>query len=177
VSVRQLIRLSATALAILAVLQPVAAQHDHDPAHRHPMAAPAAASQPAGHAGHSGADSRQAVAFPAMMKEHTLANMRDHLLALAQIQQALAQGAPDQAAQIAEQRLGMTSLAAHGAHESSRLMPQGMQDSGMAMHRSASRFAIEAQNSAATGDLKPALAALAQTTQACVACHAGYRFQ
>jgi cytochrome c556 len=56
-------------------------------------------------------------------------------------------------------------------------MPKGMQDIGTAMHRSASRFAIEAQNSAATGDLKPALLALSRTTQACVACHAAYRLE
>ena len=112
-----------------------------------------------------------------MMKAHTLANMRDHLLALAQIQESLASGAYDRAAQTAEQRLGMSSLQAHGAHESSRFMPEGMRSLGTSMHRSASRFALEAQNSAATGDLKPALAALAQLTQACVACHAGYRLE
>ena len=56
-------------------------------------------------------------------------------------------------------------------------MPQGMQDIGTSMHRNASRFAVEAANSAATGKLEPALAALARTTQACVACHAAYRLQ
>lgn len=157
-----MIILAVAALATL-TLQPAAAQHD--PAHHHPPASS------------GGDDARQAVAFPAMMKTHTLANMRDHLLALAQIQEALASGAYDRAAQTAEQRLGMSSLQAHGAHESSRFMPEGMRNLGTSMHRSASRFALEAQNSAATGDLKPALATLAQLTQACVACHAGYRLQ
>jgi hypothetical protein len=131
--------------------------------------------QPADHAAAAG--TRQLVNFPDAMRTHTLANMRDHLLALAQIQEALATGAHDKAAEIAEQRLGMTSLKAHGAHESARFMPQGMQAIGTAMHQGASRFAIEAQNASASGDLKPALAALARTTQACVACHAGYRMQ
>jgi cytochrome c556 len=54
-------------------------------------------------------------------------------------------------------------------------MPQGMQDAGTAMHRSASRFAAAAQESAATGDIKPALVALSRLSGACVACHAGYR--
>lgn len=161
------------AVAALATLQPAAAQHD--PAHHHPPASSGSPGGPVQAASQGGDDARQAVAFPAMMKTHTLANMRDHLLALAQIQEALASGAYDRAAQTAEQRLGMSSLQAHGAHESSRFMPEGMQNLGTSMHRSASRFALEAQNSAATGDLKPALAALAQLTQACVACHAGYR--
>jgi hypothetical protein len=159
----------ACALAALLASPWTLAQHD-PAAHQHHAAA--AASGPAG-----ASDARQAVAFPAPMKEHTLTNMRDHLVALAEIQEALANGAFDRAAQTAEQRLGMGSLAAHGAHEVARFMPQGMQDVGSLMHRSASRFAIEAQNSAATGDLKPALAALARVTQACTACHAGYRLE
>jgi cytochrome c556 len=143
--------------------------------------------QPHDHAAHmagmqaaqtnAAADTRQAVAFPAPMKEHTLTNMRDHLLALAQIQEALGRGAFDAAGQIAEQRLGMSSLQSHGAHEVAGFMPEGMQAAGQAMHRSASRFAVEAQNSSASGDVKPALAALASLTQACVACHASYRLK
>ncbi len=122
-------------------------------------------------------DRRVAVKFPDQLREHTLVNMRDHLLALAQIQDALASGAFDAAGRIAEQRLGMTSLVAHNAHEAAKYMPQGMQDAGTAMHHGASRFAIELQKTAVTEDLKPALAALAETTRACVACHAGYRLQ
>ena len=44
-----------------------------------------------------------------------------------------------------------------------------------AMHRNASRFAVAAKDAGATGDVKPALSALAATTAQCVACHAGYR--
>jgi hypothetical protein len=153
-----------------------AQQHDHA-AH---LAAMQAAPAPAGqhqHAAASTPDTRQPVAFPALLQAHTLANMRDHLLALAQIQEALGRGAYDAAGQIAEQRLGMSSLQSHGAHEVAGFMPEGMQVAGSAMHRSASRFAVEAQNSSASGDAKPAMAALATLTQACVACHAGYKFK
>lgn len=135
----------------------------------------------AGHHGHHGghaapaADTRQSVAIPAPMAAHMLANMRDHLAALQEITDAMAKGRNDEAARIAEQRLGMTSLRAHGAHDIAQFMPQGMQDAGTAMHRSASRFAIEVQNAAVTGDPKPALAALSQVMTACVGCHAGYR--
>jgi len=130
---------------------------------------------PSGHA--MSEDARVPVRFPPQLRAHTLINMRDHLLALAQIQDALAAGAYDEAARIAEQRLGMSSLIAHNAHEAAKYMPQGMQDAGTAMHRGASRFAIALQKTAVSEDLKPALAALAETTQACVACHAGYRLE
>jgi cytochrome c556 len=167
----------ALTLAIATGMAPVGsalAQHVH-------AATPADAAPSAAGADHSshpaGDDARQWVRFPVPMAQHQLANMRDHLLALAQIQDALAQSSFDKAAQIAETRLGMTSLQRHGAHEASKYMPQAMQDIGTAMHHGASRFAIEAQNASASGDLKPALAALALTTQACVACHAAYRLQ
>ncbi len=134
----------------------------------------------AGHAAHahgSATDTRQLVKFPEEMRVGTLANMRDHLLALGQIQSALAAEKYAEAAEIAENRLGMSSLKLHGAHDVANFMPQGMQDTGTLMHRTASRFAIQAQNASATGDVKPALAELGQLTQACVACHAGYRLQ
>lgn len=125
----------------------------------------------------SSKDSREMVHFPDEMRLHTLANMRDHLLALQQIQDALAKEDYDKAADIAEQRLGMTSLTLHGAHESSKYMPIGMQNIGSEMHRSASRFASAAKDASVTGDVKPALETLARVTQQCVACHAGYRVQ
>ncbi|MFM2118778.1 MAG: hypothetical protein RL722_246 [Pseudomonadota bacterium] len=121
-------------------------------------------------------DTRQPVKFPAALREHTLANMRDHLLALTQIQGALAAGSFDQAADLAEQRLGMSSLGDHGAHEVAGHMPAGMQAAGTAMHRAASRFALAARDAAVTQDVKAALGALVPVSQACVACHAGYRF-
>ena len=129
------------------------------------------------HGSTSDIDARTEVVFPEPLRAHTLSNMRDHLKALAEIQIALAEGKFDTASAVAEQRLGMSSLKSHGAHDVARYMPAGMQAAGEAMHRSASRFAIEAQNSGATGDLKPAVQALAQVTATCVACHAGYRLR
>jgi hypothetical protein len=131
------------------------------------------------HAHHGGGaavhDGRAEVAFPPEMRAHTLTNMRDHLLALQEIQFALAKEEYDRAGDIAEQRLGMTALIAHGSYERSEFMPKGMQDIGSAMHRNASRFAVAAKDAAATGDVKPALAALSTTIGQCVACHAAYR--
>lgn len=131
------------------------------------------------HKGHAAAppDTRRLVQFPPPLVEHTLANMRDHLVALQVIIEALAQAKYDAAAETAEGRLGMSSLRLHGAHQVAPFMPEGMKAAGTAMHRAASRFAIEAQNSGVTGDLKPALVALGEVMNACVACHAGYRLK
>lgn len=159
-----------TAAAIVSSPWLVLAQHDH--AHTVPQAQAPAASRDA-----PAKDPRVDVEFPAALREHTLANMRDHLLALQEIQAALATGKFDRAADISEKRLGMSSLAAHGAHEVAKYMPQAMQRVGSAMHRSASRFAVAAQDTAATNDVKPALALLAEVTANCVACHAAYRLK
>jgi hypothetical protein len=130
---------------------------------------------PSGHA--AVPDTRQLVPYPDALRIHTLTNMRDHLQALGEIQAALAVGALDQASDLAESRLGMSSLATHGAHEVATFMPPGMQAAGTAMHRAASRFALVAKDASATGDIKPALQALSGLTQSCVACHAVYRLQ
>jgi cytochrome c556 len=87
----------------------------------------------------------------------------------------LATEAFDLASDLAEQRLGMSSLKLHGAHEVARYMPKGMQDAGAAMHHAASRFSVVAKDASVTGDLKPVLASLAKLNQTCVACHAAYK--
>ncbi|HZD90525.1 MAG TPA: hypothetical protein VE224_10525 [Pseudolabrys sp.] len=122
-------------------------------------------------------DTRELVRFPAPLREHTLASMRDHLLTLQRIQEALAAGRYDDAARLAEQRLGLSSFGLHEAHEVAQYMPKGMQEAGNAMHRAASRFAVAAQSAGATGDVRPALSTLSQVTLACVSCHAGYRLR
>jgi cytochrome c556 len=154
--------------ALLAVAAPVPAADPPAMHHRH-----------AHHAGmHQPVqDTRQPVKFPAPMREHTLASMRDHLAALTQIQQELAAGRFDDAAETAERRLGMSALPAHGAHQSARLMPAGMREAGSAMHGAASRFAVAARDASVTGRLDKAVGALAEIGAACVACHAAYRFE
>jgi hypothetical protein len=150
---------------LLSISTPSVAQHD--PAmHGHGAQKDAAAST---------TDMRQAVEFPPEMRAHTLTNMRDHLLALQEIQYALSKEEYDRAGDIAEQRLGMTALIAHGSYERAVFMPQGMRDVGSGMHRNASRFGLAAKEAAATGDIKPALEALSSVTAQCVACHAAYR--
>lgn len=128
---------------------------------------------PAAHA----ADPRQLVEMPAPMQEHMLTNMRDHLVAMGDIQAALGKGDFELAADIAEQRIGMSSLQTHGASHMAPYMPKGMQETGTAMHHAASRFALTAQEAAVANDMPRALGALAELTQQCTACHAGYRLR
>lgn len=137
------------------------------------LSAPISAASPNGHAAEN--DDRQAVSLPAPMRAHMLANMRDHLEAMGEIQAALADEDFDAAADIAESRLGMSSMDDHGASRMARFMPEGMREIGGRMHRSASELARISRDAEITGDLRPPLEALAGVNRQCVACHAGYR--
>lgn len=118
-------------------------------------------------------DTRELVSFPEMMRQHQLSNMRDHLATLNEILALMAKSELDKAADIAEHRLGMTSMIAHNASHMAPYMPKGMQAIGSEMHHAASRFAMAAQE----GDLPRALDSLSRVTQQCVACHTTYRVQ
>jgi hypothetical protein len=173
---------SAIVVAVLASGIPAQAQ-DHDMMD-HPM-----------HMAAMGADGRQPVNFPPQMRQHILANMRDHMQALADILTALSAGDYAKAGQIADARLGLDSPAAAGCKAGAavdapqmsqpadkeqmmaQFMPEGMRKVGLAMHRSASDFAAEAAQAAKTGNGSDAIAALASVTQQCAACHSAYRVQ
>lgn len=118
-------------------------------------------------------DTRERVELPAQMQAHMLSNMRDHLAALDEILAALALGDLDAAARIAEARLGMSALEAHGAAHMARFMPAEMQRAGTRMHHAASRFALRAEE----GEPLPAYQALSEVTAACVSCHSAYRIR
>jgi antitoxin component HigA of HigAB toxin-antitoxin module len=120
-------------------------------------------------------DTRQLVTMPPPMVQHMLANMRDHLAAITEIQRALGAAEYQRAADIAEKRIGMSSLEAHGAAHMAGFMPQPMQDIGTQMHKAASRFALVAQETGADGNLARAVSALSTVTEQCAACHAAYR--
>lgn len=156
-------------LAVAVVPLALAQQHSMGP--DHPMQMPPV-EQPA-----KPAESRQVVTFPPMLKERELANMRDHLRMLSEIQNYLAKYDFDRAADIAEKRLGMSSFDLHGSHEVAPYMPKGMQEAGTALHHAASRFAVAAQDAAVDRDLGRALGALNEVTQTCIACHAAYRLK
>ena len=121
------------------------------------------------------ADDRIHVDMPAMMREHMLANMRDHLLSLQTITRQLAADDYGQAADTAEDRLGLSSLESHGARHMARVMPEGMARIGTEMHKAASRFAIAARDAEVDGGLAKAFGALSEVMAQCVACHNGYK--
>lgn len=108
-----------------------------------------------------------------MMQQHMMSNMRDHLETINQILIYLGSDEMDRAAELAEQRLGMSSLSLHGASRMARFMPAGMREAGTNMHKVASRFALRAQE----GDLLAAYKMLAEVTSTCVSCHSGYRIR
>jgi len=118
-------------------------------------------------------DTRQLVQLPEMMQQHLMSNMRDHLVAINEILIHMANGELEKAAEVAESRLGMSSLESHGASHMAEMMPEGMRQAGTEMHRAASRFALKAEE----GDALPAYKVLSQVSSACVACHSDYRIQ
>jgi hypothetical protein len=118
-------------------------------------------------------DERQLVQLPEMMQQHMMSNMRDHLAAINEILVQMGDGELDTAAEIAEQRLGMSALESHGASHMAKFMPEGMRQAGTSMHRAASRFALKAEE----GDPLPAYKMLAEITSACTVCHSGYRIK
>jgi hypothetical protein len=118
-------------------------------------------------------DTRKFVKLPGMMQQHMMSNMRDHLVAINEILVYLGNNELDKAADIAEQRLGMSSLGTHDASHMAGFMPKGMRAAGTAMHKNASRFALKAQE----GDLISAYKSLSQVTSSCVACHSAYRIK
>jgi len=121
------------------------------------------------------ADNRTKVDLPDMMREHMMSNMRDHLRTLELITGNLANQQYDAAADVAEERLGMSSLELHGAKHLGKFMPAKMGQIGTAMHKAASRFAVAARDAEIDGGLNKAFSALSQVMQQCVACHSAYR--
>ncbi len=120
-------------------------------------------------------DTRTKVDFPPMMQEHMMANMRDHLLALQTITHQLSIHQFDNAADIAEQRLGMSSMDTHGASHMGKLMPKEMGAIGTNMHHAASRFALATRDAEIEGGLEKAFGALSEVMKGCVACHTAYK--
>jgi hypothetical protein len=102
-----------------------------------------------------------------------MSNMRDHLVAINEILVNMSNGELEKAADVAESRLGISSLESHEASHMAEFMPEGMRRAGINMHRAASRFALKAQE----GETSPAYNALAEVTTACVACHSGYKIR
>jgi hypothetical protein len=123
-------------------------------------------------------DPRELVSLPGPMREHMLANMRDHLATLDAVIGDIADDKFDAAGKLLEERLGMSSLPLHHAAEMAPYFPKPMQDAGTSMHHAASRLAIALQNASVAQSfdaMREVNASLHVVTSSCVACHAGYR--
>lgn len=140
-------------------------------------------------------DSRQLVNYPPEVRAHALANMRGHLKAMAEIMDAVASAHYAEAADIADNRLGMNSSASAGCqpkdmkvmqmsktshldHQMQQLMPEEMRVLGQNMHRAANEFAVKARDADKNIQFVTAAnMALANIARQCVACHDSFRMQ
>ena len=118
-------------------------------------------------------DYRQFVSMPDQARKLMRQDMQDHLSALNEIIGFLATDDLDAAADVAETRMGRSSM---GKHRGSgmgpgRFMPLEMRNIGWGMHDAATEFSKVAKS----GDLKGAYSALQKVTSSCVACHYSYR--
>ena len=118
-------------------------------------------------------DLRQLVSMPDQAREFMRKDMLDHLSVLSEIIGYLASNNIDAASDVAEARLGRSSM---GKYRSTgmgpgRFMPLEMRNLGWGMHDAASEFSKIAKQ----GDLKKAYSALQKVTNSCVACHYSYR--
>ena len=118
-------------------------------------------------------DHRQLVSMPDETSRLMRKDMLDHLSALNEIVGLLAENNLDAAADIAETRMGKSSMGRHRATGMGpgRFMPLEMRNIGWAMHESATEFSRTARE----GNLKGAYSALQKVTASCVACHYSYR--
>lgn len=116
-------------------------------------------------------ETRQYVKFPPKLQLKQLSNMRDHMAALNGILESLAFDELDEAADIAEKRLGLKARHSHDTGNLAKYMPKGMKQAGYNMHSAATHFAEVAKK----GNLESAYEALIPVTQSCVECHAAYR--
>lgn len=133
-------------------------------------AAPALAAPPA-----PPPDARLLVNMPEMPRSLMRIDMQDHLAALNEIIGLIAENKLDAAAEIAEKRIGQSTMGKHAAiargQGPGRFMPDTMRQMGWNMHDAATEFATVAKG----GDQAKSLAALQQLTSSCVACHMSFR--
>ena len=120
-------------------------------------------------------DARQLVTMPPLPQALLREEMLDNLGALHEIIGLVANDKLAEAGDVAEKRLGRSSMGKHAARARGmgpgRYMPAAMHNIGLSMHDAASEFAQTAK----AGERTAALAKLQQVTGACVACHAAFR--
>lgn len=118
-------------------------------------------------------DARQLVEMPQQVRKVMREDMLQHLAALNELIARLSTNNLDAAAQIAENRLGKSSMGKHRGTGMGpgRFMPPEMRKLGWGMHQAASELAEVARK----GDFQGSLAALQKVSGACVSCHYSFR--
>lgn len=121
----------------------------------------------------SGGDARQLVSMPDQSRELMRKDMLDHLSAINEIIAYMASNNLDAAADVAETRLGRSSMGKHRGTGMGpgKFMPPEMRSIGWSMHDAATEYSEVAKK----GDLKSAYNAFQKVTGSCVACHYSYR--
>lgn len=118
-------------------------------------------------------DPRIFVTMPEQARKFMRDDMLDHLTAINEIIGYLAANNFKEAANIAETRMGKSSMGKHRATGMGpgRFMPLEMRNLGWGMHDAASEFAQIAKK----GNLKDSQLALQKVMTSCVTCHYSYR--
>jgi hypothetical protein len=120
-------------------------------------------------------DSRQLLQMPAPAKTTLRIEMLERLKALQIIMQAVAEGKPQEAAQIAKAGIGMGVMMRHGMRSADALprnyMPEGMQPLSKQSHM----LGDELSEALKSGDRKRIDDKMAEVLGNCVACHNLYR--
>jgi hypothetical protein len=139
----------------------------------HPAHSEEAVGNPQQEKGTPSGDLRQLVSMPDQAREFMRNDMLDHLSALNEIIGYLSSNNLDAAADVAETRMGRSSMGKHRGTGMGpgRFMPLEMRNLGWSMHDAASEFSKIAKK----GDLKSTYSALQKVTSSCVACHYTYR--
>ena len=136
-------------------------------------------------------DNRHMIKMPPQTKQVFLSKMRGHMEALDQIIAAIAEDDLNEAAEIAENTMGVVGTghgkkwecddsdgehadkhdqSAHKKKGFGKLMPPEMKAMGMSLHKAADDFAEVSRQ----GDRGEAYKALRQISSSCVACHQSF---
>ena len=120
-----------------------------------------------------GGDTRLLVSMPDQARELMRKDMLEHLSTINEIIGYLASNDLAAAADVAETRMGRSSMGKHRGTGMGpgRFMPVEMRNLGWGMHDAATEFSEIAKQ----GDLKNAYSAFQKVTSSCVACHYSYR--
>lgn len=121
------------------------------------------------------ADDRNQAELPGHVSKHLMSTMRDHLNVLEEITFLLSEYKFEQAADLAEKRLGMSTVEIHYKRHVGKYMPKAMQKLGTGMHKAATHFAKITRNADKNKELNKALAALSGVIKQCTACHSSYK--